>query len=130
MSLCKLNKLEFRSTARKQRFFETVLYALVDAELIPEAILDEIPSEAESLKITEAKAEIIKAESEARLKNAEAVEIETRARLMSEAQPTQRSHGQQLSVFDPTKHVRLVPSFQGEDLDSFYQKHLSTTQNH
>ena len=65
VSLCKLNKLVQVDSYRKQEIFEILcFYALVDAVLIPAAVLDEIPSEAESVNIAEAKAEIIKAESE------------------------------------------------------------------
>ena len=66
----------------------------------------------------DAKVKEYEAQADARMKEAKAIELEAKARSIAEGHPV---HSNSEPVFDPTKHVRLVPPFYEKDLDSFFQ---------
>lgn len=63
------------------------------------------------------KAERARAEADAEVKKAEAELKRAQARRLAEGHTT----GPAIVVFDPTKHVRMVPAFQEKDVESFFQ---------
>ncbi len=138
VSLCRHNKWEFKTTAKKQELLDIVQNSLVEARLLPESVLDEdevsetaelIKAKAEARKSdAEAQARIIEAEATARnlraetaLKEAELLDLQARIQQRNLGQNVHAPITRSVPEFDTTRHVRMVPPFQDKDLDSFFQ---------
>ena len=104
----KLREMEARAKASE----DEAAAKRVQAEA--EAAAKRAKAEAEKAK---AEAEKARAEAEAEMKKAEAELKRAQAKMLVDG----RSTGPAVVLFDPTKHVRMVPAFQEKDIESFFQ---------
>ena len=131
---CKHHKLEVTPITKKAELFSIALYFLVDCEYVDESVLDDeeevtVRQDIDPVALAKAKAIEIEANAKATeaAAKAKALEIEANAKLaqipneatrleiekikapkLAEGHPVAST----LPTFDPTRHVRMVPSFQ------------------
>ena len=108
-------ELDVRRSMRKTQLIKVVAEDMVDNDIFDKSVLDDLASDLP--EISKAQIELEKLKIEAQIELAR-INQETRFKELEEER-TRRE--KERNNFDLTKHIRLVPAFNEEDVDKYFQ---------
>ena len=108
-------ELDVRRSMRKTQLMKVVAEDMVDYDIFDKSVLDDLASDLPELSKVQIELEKLKIEAQIELAR---INQETRFKEL-EAERTRRE--KERNNFDLTKHIRLVPAFNEEDVDKYFQ---------
>ena len=107
-------ELDVRRSMRKTQLIKVVAEDMVDNDIFDKSILDDLASDLPELSKAQIELEKLKIEAQIELAR---INQETRFKELEEER-TRRE--KERNNFDLTKHIRLVPAFNEEDVDKYF----------